>query len=59
MDKDHLESGHLPYPLEISSTSIEVDGKPLVIYLQLSGPDANLLGPGGLSGMRCISTIAY
>ena len=59
MDKGRPESGHLAYPLEISNTPIVVNGTPLVVYLQLSGPSANLLEPGGLSGMRCVSTVAH
>ena len=49
----------LAYPLEISNTPIVVDGVPLIVHLELSGPNANLLVPGGLSGMRCVSTIAH
>ena len=59
MDKGRLESGHLAYPLEISNTPIVVNGTPLVVYLQLSGPSANLLEPGGLSGIRCVPTVAH
>jgi type VI secretion system protein ImpL len=62
MDKGRTDAsnpGRLAYPLEISNTPIVVNGTPLVVYLQLSGPDANLLMPGGLSGMRCVSTIAH
>ena len=61
MDKGRPEAGapgRLAYPLEISNTPIVVNGTPLVVYLELSGQDANLLMPGGLSGMRCVSTIA-
>ena len=49
----------LAYPLEISNTPIVVDGVPLIVHLELSGPNANLLVPGGLSGMRCVSNIAH
>ena len=59
MDKGRFESGHLAYPLEISNTPIVVNGTPLVVDLQLSGPSANLLEPGGLSSMRCVPTIAH
>lgn len=59
MDKGRPESGHLAYPLEISNTPITVNGTPLVVYLQLSGPSASLLEPGGLSGMRCVSRVAH
>ncbi|HEV2136460.1 MAG TPA: ImcF-related family protein [Terracidiphilus sp.] len=62
MDKGRTEAGNpgrLAYPLEISNTPIVVNGTPLVVYLQLSGQDANLLMPGGLGGMRCVPTIAH
>ena len=62
MDKGRADAGNpgrLAYPLEISNTPIVVNGTPLVVYLELSGQDANLLMPGGLSGMRCVATIAH
>ena len=49
----------LSYPLEISNTPIVVSGVPLVVHLELSGPNAGLLVPGGLGGMRCVSTVAH
>lgn len=52
-------SERLAYPLEIANTPIVVNGTPLVVHLELSGPDADLLVPGGLSGMRCVSTVAH
>ena len=52
-------SERLAYPLEIANTPIVVNGTPLVVHLELSGPDASLLVPGGLSGMRCVSTVAH
>ncbi len=63
MDKGRLEStgmpAHLAYPLEISNTPIVVNGVPLVVDLELSGAGANLLVPGGLSGMRCVPAVAH
>jgi type VI secretion system protein ImpL len=62
MDKGRTDAsnpGRLAYPLEISNTPIVVNGTPLVVYLELSGADANLLMPGGLGGMRCVSTVAH
>lgn len=63
MDKGRVESAgvpaHLAYPLEISNTPIVVNGVPLVVDLELSGPGASVLVPGGLSGLRCVSTIAH
>ena len=49
----------LAYPLEIANTPIVVNGTPLIVHLGLSGQNANLLLPGGLSGMRCVSTVAH
>jgi type VI secretion system protein ImpL len=49
----------LSYPLEISNTPIVVNGVPLVVHLEISGPNASLLVPGVLGGMRCVSTVAH
>jgi type VI secretion system protein ImpL len=49
----------LDYPLEIANTPIMVGGTPLVVHLELSGPNASLLVPGGMSGMHCVSTVAH
>jgi type VI secretion system protein ImpL len=51
--------GRLAYPLEFSNTPIVVEGTPLVVHLELSGPGAGLLMPGGLSSLRCVSTVAH
>lgn len=63
IDKGHAEPGtnpvRLDYPLEVSNSPIVVGGTPLVVHLELSGPNAGLLLPGGLSGMRCVSTVAH
>lgn len=61
--KGHIEQNgnpvRLAYPLEVSNTPIVVNGTPLTIHLELSGSNVNLLLPGGLSGMRCVSTVAH
>jgi type VI secretion system protein ImpL len=49
----------LDYPLEISNTPIMVGGNPLVVHIELSGPNASLMVPGGLSGLHCVSTVAH
>ena len=49
--------GRLDYPLEVSNTPIVVAGTPLVVHLELSGPGAGLLMPGGLSSIRCVATV--
>jgi len=49
----------LDYPLEIANTPIQLNGTPLVVHLELSGPNASLMVPGGLSGLHCVSTVAH
>ncbi|MGA7342209.1 MAG: ImcF-related family protein [Terracidiphilus sp.] len=49
----------LDFPLETSNTPIVVNGTPLVVHLELSGPNASLMVPGGLSGMHCVSMVAH
>ena len=49
----------LDFPLETSNTPIVVNGTPLVVHIELSGPNASLLVPGGLSGLRCVSSVAH
>jgi len=46
----------LAYPLEVSNTPIVVEGSPLVVRIELSGPNAGLLAPGGMA-MRCTANI--
>ncbi|HEX3435864.1 MAG TPA: ImcF-related family protein [Pseudacidobacterium sp.] len=62
VDKGKLEqSGNpvrLAYPLEIANTPIVVEGTPLVVRIEFSGPNAGLLMPGGLS-MRCVSEVGH
>jgi type VI secretion system protein ImpL len=61
--KGHIDQGgateRLSFPLEFANTPIMVAGTPLVVHLELSGPNAGMLVPGGLSGMRCVSTVAH
>ena len=49
----------LDFPLEFANTPIVVAGTPLVVHLELSGPNAGLFMPGGLSGLRCVSVVAH
>ena len=49
----------LDYPLEIANTPIQVGGVPLVVHLELAGQGAPFLMPGGMSGIRCVSTVAH
>jgi type VI secretion system protein ImpL len=49
----------LDFPLETSNTPMMYNGVPLVVHLELSGPNASLLVPGGMSGMHCVSTVAH
>jgi type VI secretion system protein ImpL len=48
----------LEFPLEISGTPIAVEGTPLVIRFAISGPSTEVLTPGGLGGLRCVSQVA-
>jgi type VI secretion system protein ImpL len=48
----------LDFPLEFANTPIMVGGTPLVVHLELSGPNAILMVPGGLSGLHCVPTVA-
>jgi type VI secretion system protein ImpL len=61
--KGHIDQGgatqKLSFPLEVANTPIMFAGTPLVEHLELSGPNASMLVPGGLSGMRCVSTVAH
>jgi type VI secretion system protein ImpL len=63
IDKGHVEQPgnpvRLAYPLEVSNTPIVISGTPLVVHLEFSGANANYLTPGGLSGIRCVSTVAH
>jgi type VI secretion system protein ImpL len=59
IDKGKIEQGgQLAYPLEFSNTPIVVNGTPLVVHLEFSGPNAGLLMPGGLNPGRCVATVA-
>ena len=61
IDKGHVvqagNPGRLDYPLEVSNTPIVVNGTPLVVHIELSGPGASLLMPGGLSGLHCVPKV--
>lgn len=59
IDKGRVEQGGLAYPLEFSNTPIVVNGTPLVVHLEFSGPNARLLMPGGLNPGRCVGTVAH
>ena len=60
IDKGKVEqSGNpvrLAYPLEIANTPIVVDNTPLVVRIELSGPNAAVLMPGGLA-LRCVPEV--
>ncbi|MGH9585605.1 MAG: type VI secretion IcmF C-terminal domain-containing protein, partial [Acidobacteriaceae bacterium] len=59
IDKGKSHGGQLDYPLEFSNTPIVVNGTPLVVHLEFSGPNAGLLMPGGLNPGRCVATVAH
>ena len=52
-------TNRLDFPLEFANTPIVVAGTPLIVHLELSGPNAGLMMPGGLSSLRCVSTVAH
>jgi len=62
VDRGKLEQpgnpARLAYPLEIANTPIVVNGTPLVVRIELSGPTSALLLPGGLSGLHCVSRVS-
>ena len=50
---------NLSFPLELANTPVKApDGTPVVVRYELSGPGADLLAPGGLTGIRCVSEVA-
>jgi len=63
INKAHAQRGpggtQLNFPLEVSNTPIVVDGTPLVVQFELSGPGADVLTPGSLSSLRCVSEVAH
>lgn len=47
----------LGFPLEVANTPVKApDGTPLVVRYELSGPGADVLAPGALANLRCVST---
>jgi type VI secretion system protein ImpL len=60
--KGQIEPGNPPrlaYPVGLTNTSTTVTGTTPIVRLEFSDPGAGLLMPGGLSGIRCVSTVAY
>jgi type VI protein secretion system component VasK len=49
----------LAYPLEFAGTQVMAEGIPLVARIELSGPNAGLLAPGGLADTRCVSNVVH
>ncbi len=49
----------LGFPLEVANTPVKApDGTPLVVRYELSGPGSDVLAPGALANLRCVSTAA-
>ncbi len=49
----------LSFPLELANTPVKApDGTPVVVRYELSGPGADVLAPGALAGLRCVSEVA-
>lgn len=49
----------LSYPVLVSNSPIVINGTPLIAHLEISGPNAGLLLPGGFSGLHCVSTVVH
>jgi type VI secretion system protein ImpL len=48
----------LEFPLEVSGVPLKLpDGTPEVVRFELSGPGAEFLLPGGLSGLHCVTPV--
>ncbi len=48
----------LEFPIEVSGRpSTLPDGTPIVVRFELSGPGAEVLAPGGLSGQPCVMSV--
>ena len=62
IDKAHVQrtpgGALLGFPLEVSGTPITFEGTPLVVQFELSGPGADILTPGNLTNLRCVSEVA-
>ena len=58
--KGQPEAGSPPklaYPVGLTNTSTTVTGSTPIVHLDFSGPGANLLMPGGLSGLHCVQKV--
>ncbi len=50
----------LGFALEVANTPVKApDGTPLVVKYELSGPGADVLAPGALNGLHCVSEVAH
>ena len=63
LNKAHTQktpAGHeLSFPIEVANTPVKApDGTPIVVRYELSGPGADILAPGALAGLRCVSEVA-
>jgi len=58
--KGQVEPGSPPrlaYPVGLTNTLTTVTSSTPIVRLEFSGPGANLLMPGGLSGLRCVPKV--
>lgn len=58
--KGQVEHGNPPtlaYPVGLTNTSTTVTGNTPIVRLELTGPGASLLMPGGLSGLHCVQKV--
>ena len=62
IEKGQNEPGGGPryaYPVGLTNASTTVTGNTPIVHLEFSGPGATLLMPGGLSNLKCVSTVAH
>ena len=51
---------NLSFPLEVANTPVKApDGTPVVARFELSGPGAEVLAPGALSGLHCVGVVSH
>jgi type VI secretion system protein ImpL len=49
----------LAYPVQQAGIQLMDHGVPIVARVELSGPNVDLLAPGGITGLRCVATVVH
>lgn len=49
----------LAYPLEQAGIQLQENGVPIVAHVELTGPNVDLLAPGGIGGLRCVPAVVH